>query len=94
MNYVNNLHFCQPKGLLGCQVVEESDKVIDILLTSLHIEEEQTRENEVKAGDGGGLGVCGSCQGLGGISGNVSAVSPHISRTLISFSHTAPSIAL
>ena len=95
MNNVNNLDFCQPKGLLGCQVVEESDKVVDILLTSLHIEEEQARVDEVETGDRGGLRVCGSCQALGGISsGQVSALTSLISPTLISFSQTAPSIAL
>ena len=55
MNYVNDFHFCQTKGLLGCQVVEESDEVVDILLPSLHIEEEQARVNEMKTGDRGGL---------------------------------------
>ena len=60
MNYVNNLNFGQPEGLLGCEVVEESDKVVDILLVTLHIEEEQARVNEMKTGDGGGLCVCGS----------------------------------
>ena len=65
MNYVNNLHFCQPKGLLGCQVVEEPDEVVDVLLVTLDIEEEQARVNEMKTGDGGGLGVCGSTEGLG-----------------------------
>ena len=68
MNNVNNLHFRQPKGLLGSQVVEESDEVVDILLSSLHIEEEQARVDEVKTSDRGRLRVCGSCQGLGGIS--------------------------
>ena len=95
MNNVNNLHFCQPKGLLGCQVVEKSDEVVDILFTSLHIEEEQARVDEVETGDRGGLRVCGSCQALGGISsGQVSALTSLISPTLISFSQTAPSIAL
>ena len=95
VNYVDNLHFCQPKSLLGCQVVEESDEVVDILLTSLHIEEEQARVDEVETGDRGGLRVCGSCQALGGISsGQVSALTSLISPTLISFSQTAPSIAL
>ena len=61
MNYVNDFHFCQTKGLLGCQVVEESDEVVDILLVTLDIEEKQSRVDEMKTGDGGGLCVCGSC---------------------------------
>ena len=60
MNYVNDFHFCQTKGLLGCQVVEESDEVVDILLVTLDIEEKQARVDEMKTGDGGGLCVCGS----------------------------------
>ena len=64
MNYVNNLHFCQPKSLLGCEVVEEPDEVVDVLLVALHIEEEQARVNEMKTGHGGGLRVCGSAEGL------------------------------
>ena len=58
---MNNLYFVKPELFLGCQVVQESDKVVDILLVTLHIEEEQARVNEMKTGDRGGLRVCGSC---------------------------------
>ena len=37
--------------LLPIEVVEESYEVVDVVFMTLHIEEEQTRKNEVKAGD-------------------------------------------
>ena len=92
MNNVNHLDFCQPKGLLSSEVVEEPDKVIDMFLMALDIEEEEAWINEMKTSDRGGLRVCGSCQGLG--CQVRFQISHSLTFTLISFSQTAPSIAL
>ena len=43
MNYVNNFDLCQTKSLLGCEIIEKPDEVIDVIL---NIENDETEHPE------------------------------------------------
>ena len=66
VNDVDHLHLGQAQPLLGSEVVEEPDEVIDVVLGALHVEEQHAGVDEVETSDTTRFSITRHCSSLKG----------------------------